>query len=212
MLARKLSLDVDINKLRYAALAHDILKEKSFNISVREINIGGINIPQDLNWYVRKNLDILELYGLDDYFNSDAQLHALSAGIFLHKELNITDPDIIYPVFFHSCPIISIYETLDPHTQALVDIIMLSDKLSSNKLKRELKKISYNLEVAVFGESNTELNYSLGLLLARLIAQGNSPGKHAIIATDFYHRRLMKTQPFMTEKSLEVIKLWLKKQ
>jgi HD superfamily phosphohydrolase YqeK len=210
-IADRLSVPLDRYKLKYAALAHDLLKEKEFTKEVNQIDKGGFEIPQDLNWYVRSNLLILEKYGLDYYFNTDIQLHALASGIYLHKHMGITDPEILYPVFFHSCPIIPVYETLNPCTQTTVDIIMISDKLSSNEINRSSRKSSINLELAVFGENGDEFNYSLGLLLARLIGQGKSTEKQSIMSTDFYYKRLLKTHPYVSGKSLEEMKTWARK-
>ena len=210
-IADKLSVPLDRYKLKYAALAHDLLKEKEFTKETNQIDKNGIEIPQDLNWYVRTNLPVLEEYGLDYYFNTDIQLHALASGIYLHKQIGITDREILYPVFFHSCPIIPIYETLNPYIQRVIDIIMLSDKLSSNEINRGSRKSSINLEFAVFGEYGDEFNYTLGLLLARLIAQGKSTEKQCLASTEFYYRRLLKSHPYISERSLEEMKAWARK-
>jgi HD superfamily phosphohydrolase YqeK len=207
-IADKLLTPINRYKLKYAALAHDLLKEKEFNKEMNQIDKNGILIPQDLNWYVRSNLSILEEYGLDYYFNTDIQLHALASGIYLHKEIGINDLEILYPVFFHSCPIIPVYETLNPRIQLIIDIMMLSDKLSSNKINQETKKSPINLEIAVFGESGNEFNYTLGLLLARLISQGKSTEMQSTIATEFYYKRLLATHPYISEKTLEEMKAW----
>lgn len=76
---------------------------------------------------------------------------------------------------FHSCPIMSIYSTLNYRTRTMVDIISLSDKLSSNYLRinyKEKNEVSIDLDLAVFGADGKEFNYTLGLLIARLISQG----------------------------------------
>ena len=210
-IADRLSMPINRYKLKYAALAHDLLKEKEFTKETNQMNKNGVEIPQDLNWYVRTNINVLEEYGLDYYFNTDVQLHALASGIYLHKEIKITDPEIIYPVFFHSCPIIPVYETLNPCIQLIIDIIMLSDKLSSNKINRDCNKSSFNLEFAVFGKHGNEFNYSLGLLLARLIGQGKSTEKQSIMSTTFYYKQLLKIHPYISEKTLEEIKIWVRK-
>lgn len=210
-IADKLAVPLDRYKLKYAALAHDLLKEKEFSKEVNQIDKNGIEIPQDLNWYVRTNLNVLEEFGLDLYFNTDIQLHALAAGIYLYKQIGITDTEILYPIFFHSCPIVSVYETLNPCTQLIVDIMMLSDKLSSNKLNRGLKKLTCNLEPAVFGEFGDEFHFTLGLLIARLIGQGKSTEKQSVLATEFYYKRLLNTHPYISEKSLEEMRSWARK-
>ena len=214
VLNMRLNANVSSSKLAYAALVHDILKERSSNPDDPEKIWNGISIPRDLNRYVRSNLDVLEEYGLDDYFNSSCQLHALAAGIFLRKEMDITDTEILYPVMFHSCPIISVYEELPYRTRTMVDIILLADKLSSNYLRINMKKTSVrvDLDQVVFGSTGMELNYSLGLYLARLIGQGKSEEKQCRLATEYYYKRLCQSNPLIFEnydvKKLGGSKIW----
>jgi HD superfamily phosphohydrolase YqeK len=113
LLNDRMHFHLDRKKLVYCALAHDILKEKSLDPKLEnQVIWRGHVIPQDTTRYVRSNLDTLEKFKLDDYFNTSIQYHPLSGAIFLNKEFGIEDPYIIYPVAFHACPIIPIYETL----------------------------------------------------------------------------------------------------
>lgn len=214
ILNKRLNTHADNRKLSYAALAHDILKERGLKPNKPDREWRGKTIPQDLNRYVRSNLDILEGYGLDDYFNSSCQLHALAAGIFLVKEIGMTDPEILYPVMFHSCPIISVYEKLPKRTRTMVDLIMLADKLSSNYLRINMKKtaVRVDLDQVVFGSTGMELNYSLGLYIARLIGQGKSEEEQGKLATEYYYKRLCQSNPFIFEnydvKKLGGAKIW----
>lgn len=192
-----------IYKLSYASLAHDLLKEKGLNVKEDGlIKWNGIDIPQDLNRYVRTNLDILSEFGLDDYFNSSIQYHALAAGIFVYKELHIDDPEILYPIFFHSCPIIPVYEKLSDRIKTLVDIIMLSDKLSSNYLRINMREseVRIDLDATVFGYNGKEFNYSLGLLMARIISQGKSEETQAAKSTNYYYERLCEINPLLPKE------------
>lgn len=200
-LNNRLGLNISPKKLTYASLAHDLLKERSLHPDKPDFIWKQCTIPQDVNRYVRTNLDVLENFQLDEYFNSSCQFHALAAGIFLYKELNITDPEILYPVMFHSCPIVSVYETLPKKIQHMVDIIMLSDKLSSNYLRINFKgsNVRVDLDQIVFGLDGNELNYSLGLYISRLISQGKSEEEQGIIATEMYYKRLKENNPFMFE-------------
>jgi len=202
LLNRKLLVNINIRKLEYIALAHDLFKERSLNKEHISVNWRGHQVPQDTNRYVRLNLQVLEEYGLDEYFNTDVQLHPLAAGIFLIKEFGINDKEILYPIMFHSCPIITIYERLDLRTRYMIDIVMLSDKLSSNYLKinNRNKKVRIDLDKAVFGALGNELNYTMGLFLARLISQGESKGEHGILATEYYHKRLNESNPLIPKK------------
>lgn len=198
LLNKRLNYGISNRKIIYAALSHDILKERYLNHDRKDVIWNGIEIPQDTTRYVRTNLDILEKFGLDDYFNTDIQYHALSAGIFIYKELKITDPEILYPIFFHSCPIIDIYDTLNYKIRNFVDIIMLSDKLSSNRIKIELGlDVRTDLDLVVFGYNGCELNYNLGLYLARLISQGKSTEEQSMLSTKYYYERLCNSNPLI---------------
>lgn len=218
LLNEKLQTNIDPLLLEFIALAHDLFKERALDKKLVTANWEGYEIPHDLNRYVRLNLDLLERLGLDDYFNTDIQLHPQAAGIFLTKELGVKDPQILYPVMFHSCPIIPVYKTLSPEIQTIVDIVMLADKLSSNYLKINTRdmKVRTDLDQIVFGESGNEFNYTLGLLVARLISQGNSKEPNSVEATKFYHQRLLQTNPLISKKinlrRLGGEKLWPKRK
>lgn len=202
LLNKRLGTNLSGRKLSFISLAHDLFKERGLNKSKDgTISWNGHDIPQDLNKYVRTNLDILEKFKLDYYFNTDVQLHALAAGIFVHKELGIEDPEILYPIFFHSCPIISVYESLDKRVRDSVDIIMLSDKLSSNYLRINFKEseVRIDLDLVVFGSNGREFNYTTGLFLARLISQGSSKEIQSRIATDYFYKRLEFSNPIISK-------------
>jgi len=189
----------DRYKLRYASMGHDLLKGKFLSDSSQaEVTLNNVVVPVDLNRYVRLNLPTLEPFQLDDYFNTDIQLHALAAGIYLIMEFGITDTRILYPIFFHSCPILSVYEQLDDTTRLMVDLVTLADKLSSNHIKRKQSRpVPLNLELSVFGESNNEFNFTQGLLLARLLGQGRSTEKHSREMSEHYYQRLVSLNPFL---------------
>lgn len=202
LLNKKLDARISSNKLSYIALAHDIFKERSLDQSKDgSITWNNHNIPQDTNRYVRTHLNVLEEYGLDEYFNTDVQYHALASGIFLRTEFGITDKEILYPVFFHSCPIISIYETLSPRLRSIIDMMMLADKLSSNYLRINFRKspVRIDLDQTVFGISGKEFNYTLGLFMARLIGQGKSEEKQSNISTEYYYKRLCDQNPIISK-------------
>lgn len=214
---KKLGGIIDNRKLEYVTLAHDLFKERSLDESKIFVKWKGHEIPQDTNRYVRLNLNILEEYGLDDYFNTDIQLHPLAAGIFLYKEFGIKDKEILYPVMFHSCPIIPVYETLTPRERLMIDIMVLSDKLSSNYLKINMRNIEVrvDLDQLVFGNNGREFNYTMGLFVARLIGQGKSEEEQSVITTDYYFKRLCESNPFIQDKysfkDLGGAKLWPKR-
>lgn len=190
-LNRRLDAGLDDEKLTYIGMAHDTFKERSLRPGLK-VEWQGHDIPQSTNRYVRMNLDTLDKFGLGDYFNTDVQLHPLSAGIFLHNEFGIDDPEILYPIFFHSCPIIDIYKDLPERIQTMVDIIMLSDKLSSNYLRINVTStpVRIDLDQLVFGDSGKEFNYSMGLLVARIISQGRHPDYQSSLTTAYYYDRL----------------------
>lgn len=217
LLNRRLDAHLDNHKLAYIALAHDLFKERSLDPSRTNLRWRGCLIPQDTNRYVRMNLDDLEEFGLDEYFNSSVQYHPLTAGLFLKKEFGIKDKEILYPVMFHSCPIISIYKELPKRTQTIIDIIMLSDKLSSNYLRINMREVDVkiDLDLAVFGSNGCEFNYTLGLYLARLISQGHSIEEQSMISTDYYHKRLCSMNPIYmgnTNNKLGGATIWQKRK
>jgi|GEM_PF-2168396 len=220
ILREKLGTEITPDKLSFIALSHDLLKEHGLDPSKDGTIVwkDEHNIPQDLNRYVRTNLDILEEWDLADFFNTDIQLHALASGIFLIKEFGIEDPEVIYPIFFHSCPITSVYETLSDRTKELVDIIMLADKLSSNYLRINEKNtgVRVDLDKVVFGESGKEFNYSTGLYVARLISQGKNPDEQSLMTTDLYYKRVQAINPLIRKntgiKKLGGISLWPKRK
>ena len=212
---RRLGSPVSYRKLSFAALFHDLLKEKGLHPD--EPNPMWLNheIPQDLNRYVRMNLDVLAEYGIDDYFNTDVQYHALSAGLFLIKELNITDQEIIYPIMFHSCPIMPVYQTLDATTKTMVDIMMLSDKLSSNYLRINMREVPVrvDLDLLVFGKDRKEFNYTTGLYIARMIGHGHSNEKNGKDSLAYYYDRAKEQNPFLSKKIMKGdTKLWPKRK
>ena len=218
ILATKLNYQLNPDIISFIALSHDLFKESGLNKSKDgSVKWNDINIPQDLNRYVRMNLHVLEPYHLDDYFNTDIQLHALAAGIFLIKEFEITDPLILYPIFFHSCPIYNVYKDLDKKIQTMVDIMMLADKLSSNYLRINMTnvKVRVDLDKIVFGDNGNEFNFTLGLVIARLISQGKHPDKQSIEITNYYHNKLKKLNPLVNKhinyKSLGGLRKWPKR-
>lgn len=201
ILNRKLDLHINPSKLTFIAYAHDLLKERGLDPNTTK-SWKSHEIPQDLNRYIRTHLKTLEEFGLEDYFNTDIQQHALAAGIFLYEELGIKDKEILYPVMFHSCPIIDVYKTLSPKIQNIIDITILADKLSSNYLRINYKhsEVRVDLDQVVFGSNGREFNYSLGLFLARVISQGNSNEKNSQLATDYYYNKLSETNPLLGSK------------
>lgn len=204
-------------ELSFAALAHDLFKERGLDPNRNLIWKGHI-IPQDNIKYVRSNLDILEEFNLDDYFNTSIQYHPLASAIFLYKEFNIVNRNVLYPIMFHSCPIIDIYKKLPHETQILIDILMLADKLSSNYLRINMREVPVrtNLDLVVFGDNGKEFNFTLGLLIANLIARGNDNEKQGIIATSYYYDRLYDINPLLPRnisfKRLGGKKIWPKRK
>ena len=202
LMASKLHLEVDPRKFEYIALAHDLFKERSLNPRKVSVQWRGHNIPQDTNRYVRMNLDILSQFLLDEYFNTDIQLHPLASAIFLIKELGVADPEILYPIMFHSCPIFPVYTTLNSVIRDMVDIVMLADKMSSNHLRINMREVAVrvDLDQIVFGSSGKEFNYTLGLLIARLISQGSSKETQSALMTEHYYNRLKEVNPLIANK------------
>jgi len=213
ILNRKLGYRLDEHKLAYIAYAHDILKEHGLTETTREYK--GISIPTSTTLYVRNNLDTLEKFNMDEYFNSSAQYHALAGGIFLYKEFGIKDPEILYPVMFHSCPIMEVYQSLPIQTTRYIDIILLADKLSSNYLKINWREteVLMDLEQAVFGLTGNELHFNFGLHCTRLIA-GKDGEEESKKTTEYYLNRLLENEPWINPKKLNIggNKIWPKRK
>ena len=210
---------IDKTKLDFIANAHDLFKEKYIkDQEIPDFRFEGILIPKYLNRYVRMNLKVLEPYGLDDYFNSDIGLHPLAITIFLIKELGVTDEELIYPIAFHSCPILPIYEKLDLNIKDMVDIIMLADKLSSNQINIHLKDkpVYVDLDRMVFGDNDNEVNYTLGLYVARLIGHATSNEEQSTQITEYYYHRLKELNPLIGKENninnLGGLKIWPKRR
>ena len=200
-LNNSLGFGISNKKLSFIALAHDILKEKGLNPEWNR-SWRGIQIPEDTNRYVRTNLDILEEYnGMDEYFNTAVQYHALAAAIFLHKEFGVRDPEIIYPVMFHSCPILPVYEQLPKKIRHMVDIIVLSDKLSANRIRIEKgKPVRGDLDLAVFGHNGKSLNYDIGLYMARWIKLDIDGTEYENMINEYYLNRAKSIMPITFKK------------
>jgi hypothetical protein len=198
-LNNRLGLGISFHILDYIGLGHDLLKERGLDPESTLI-YNGISIPQDPNRYVRENLDVLKEFGLEDYFNSDLQYHALAAGIFLYKEMHVIDPYILYPVMFHSCPIMDVYYTLPTKMQTLVDMTILADKLSSNWLRINMleKDVCCDLDLILYGSSGKEFNYAMALYMARLISYGKSDGEQSKMATRYYYEKLVNENPLIS--------------
>lgn len=198
---QRLGEPVSYEVLSQAALGHDLLKDKYLHSSTAETYATSV-IPKDLNRYVRSNLDILEEFMLDDYFNTDITLHALSAGIWMHTEMRINDYGVLYGVFFHSCPIIPVYNELTEDIQTVVDIIMLADKLSSNYMRINDREgtARIDLDLSVFGPTGTEFNYTTGLLMARLIGYGKSKEINGYESLQYYTRRARSICPLVSKQ------------
>lgn len=202
VLNHRLNSHISTEKLSYIALSHDIFKERSLDLTKDgTIDWNGHNIPQDTTRYVRTNLHVLEEYGLDEYFNTDVQYHALAAGIFLRTEFGITDEEILYPVFFHSCPIIPVYEKLSEKLRMIIDVTMLADKLSSNYLRINYRNSSVRIDLdqTVFGTTGNEFNYTLGLFMSRLIGQGKSNEAQSTLSTEYFYKRLCDQNPIISK-------------
>ena len=200
LLNKKLRSSVSPKKLEYISLAHDTFKKVPGD-DKSPLVWKGHTLPVDSNIYIRSNMETLETYNMDEHFNS-IENHPVVAAIFIAKELGITDPEIIYPIMFHSCPIISIYKTLSETIQNTIDIIMLADKLSSNYLKINMRetKVRLDLDRLVFGKDKNEFNYSLGLFVARLLGHEDSINYESMISTDHYYMRLTEVNKLIQKK------------
>jgi HD superfamily phosphohydrolase YqeK len=199
-------LRLDEGYLRVSALAHDVAKGlKDSNASIHIFRDTG-----DVKEYVRKNLDILDPYGLAYYFNTDIDYHALAGGIWLEKTYDIKDPRILYPIFFHTCPAVDVYKTLDEETRLYCDVLALADKMEKNdrKLKKNIEKnkkqkrySKYDLNHILFGASGKEFNMTAALFMIRhLEFKDEESGNEARKAYRYFYDELRKISPFLPEE------------
>ena len=213
LLNQKLGNPVDAESLRIIAEGHDLLKEKGLTYE-NPISWYGHHIPNDLTKYVRMNLDVLDRFDLGDYFNTDVGYHAMAAVIFLVKELHVERPEILYPIAFHSCPILPLYKTLPTDIQTRIDITVLADKLSSNWLRiHQLEfRVKVDLDLLVFGKDRCEFNYTTGLFVARMIGHGSSHEKYGRESMLYYYERAKEQNPFLSKNfSKGDNKIWPKR-
>lgn len=201
-LSNRLHFKLDHSVAAAIAYGHDLLKERGLADNEEWLFEPYSSVSTDPNRYVRTNLPTLEKFNMGEYFNSDCQYHALASAIFINKELSVDDPHIIYPIMFHSCPVMDVYNDLDDYTKQLIDITLLADKLSSNWLRINTrdKSVCIDLDLLVFGETGWEFNYIYGLYVARLIASKKNSGEQSKLATEYYFSRLKKTNPLIDEK------------
>lgn len=214
VLNERLGNKLDNNKLQLSAYAHDILKESSLVISKDgTVFYEDINIPQDLRKYIKDNKEITDSFGLPENINNEAMFHGIAISILMKKEFGIDDMNILYPIIFHSCIIVDIYEKLSEETQLYIDAIRLADKLSSNYLKLNAgKKVRCFIEDMVFGPNN-DFNFTIGVYIARLIG-GTSDNELDKKAIKFEYDRVRKIYPFIDikkKKELGEKKLWEKR-
>ena len=205
---RRLGNPCDNMKISMMTLAHDLLKESGLKHEIRiyKYRDRNIEIPTNLNSYVRTNLNVLEKYGLDEYFNTDASLHGLAAGIFLSSEFDMYDKEILYPIMFHSCPILKVYRALPAKTRLMIDIMVLSDKLSSNWIKKDnLEEVVIDLDAAVFGLTGKEFHFDNGVYLAKIIGNGTDPGEQAKKMTEYYFYKACLSDPLLALRETPII-------
>lgn len=195
-------------KIKCAAIGHDILKDKYFNKDAEDKIINGYTIPQNLETYIQKNMDVLEKFKMDKYLNTAVQDHAVASGIFIHNNFGIDDEMIIYPIMFHSCPILPVYQILNDNLQKMIDVMVLSDKLSASIVKPQFdKKVKIDLKSMLYGISGCEFNFTQALLMARLIGHDNSKDAHSNMMVEYYHERALQTNPLIfPEGQLPIVK------
>ena len=188
-------------ELELIAYGHDLFKK--YSLDRGELELEGIKIPYDTKKYIDENKDVLEKFGLSMIDSENFSKHPTAAGIFLYKELGIEDPALIYPVFFHSCPVVSVYRELDERTRTLVDVVMLADKLSANSLTRDFKKWhkKVNMDLCLYGETGREFNYTNALLTAKILGQAGSKDVISVESVRYYYYRACEQNPALDKYS-----------
>lgn len=191
------------NELEIVAYAHDLFKR--YSLRENDVEWKGKIIPQNIPKYIDENRFVLDKFGLNMIRSDNFSNHPIAAGIFLYKEFGITDPNIIYPVFFHSCPVISVYEKLDKELRDLIDIIILADKMSANILCRTIGKkwhSKVDMELVLYGETHREFNFTNALLVAKILGQAGSKQELFVEATNYYYKRACRINPALDKNSI----------
>ena len=190
------------NELEIVAYAHDLFKR--YSLRENDVEWNGKIIPQNIPKYIDENRFVLDKFGLNMIRSDNFSNHPIAAGIFLYKEFTVDDPKIIYPVFFHSCPIISIYKKLDKALRNFIDVILLADKMSANVLCRGIKKwhSKVDMELVLYGENHKEFNYTNALLTAKILGQCGSKDKFSVESTKHYYKRAARINPALDKNSI----------
>jgi len=192
----------DRRKLSIAARFHDLLKADatlgSGSSQLVFAKMAELGFPTDLKEYIYTNSEYFPTLGVQGFTENIAE-HALALVLHMLVHYDILDREILYPILFHSCPILPTYSKLNQRRQTMIDIITLADKLSSNALRllgdADGKKAPFNLHLAVFGVDDCEFNFTEGLFLARLLSQGKSQDPYSLVMTQYYFQRLKERSP-----------------
>ena len=182
------------------AYAHDIFKDDNHRVQYT-------NNGEDI--FVTKE-DILSRYGSSiEYFGfkkgEKAALseHAKCAALFIMNCEEIVDynKDILYPIIFHSLPILRVYRDLTREIQLMIDLTVVADKCSSNYLRiQQYVPCNFRMDDILFGMDGKEFNFTTALFAARLIgSEGYNDDFNKDINT-FYLHRLNRINPFVINK------------
>jgi len=176
------------------AFGHDLLKDRENKFST----------------FYQKNTSNRKRFFLSDSMYNSLSTHAYRSAEFLSNyPFNVTEGKILFPILFHSIPIIDVMiKYLSPATREYINLTMLCDKLSSNywRITNGIKTWC-DLDKIVFGDNGDELNYNKGLYYARLLNGIKYKNKYSIQAEEYY-RKLY--DPSVNIK-LEEKKLWEKR-
>ena len=182
------------------AYAHDLFKDD--NPKVKYTNHGE-DILVTKESIQKKYGNSIEYFGFKKKEKSVLSEHAKCAALFVMncEELSDYNKDILYPIIFHSLPILRVYQDLTQEIQLMVDITVVVDKCSSNYLKiQQYVPCYFRMEDILFGADGKEFNFSAALFAARLIGSEKYSDEVNKDINTFYLNRLNRINPFIMDK------------
>ena len=191
----------DQEDLSMIAYAHDLFKDDHKDVQYTN---NGEDIFMTKEVICHKYEKSLEYFGFKKKEKTVLSAHAKCAALFVMncQELEGYNKDILYPIIFHSLPILRLYRDLTAEIQRLIDITVLADKCSSNYLKiQQYVPVHFRLEDILFGVDGSEFNFSAALFAARLIGSEGYNDEFNKDMNTFYLNRLNKINPFIVDKT-----------
>ena len=155
--------------------SHDLLKDREHKFST----------------FYQKNTSNRKRFFLSDKMYDSVSTHAYRSAEFLSNyPFNVIDGKILFPILFHSVPIIDIMvKCLSQDTREYINITILADKLSSNywRIYNNIET-PCDLALEVFGNNFDKFDYFKGIYIARLLDDYKYKNIYSTEATEYYRK------------------------